>query len=280
MRSAFGWLLVYLLTGGCWALPGSGHDACGSLTWDDWIDRCAQARVLYLGEEHDGVLDHQLQRDTVSDLAQRKSVTVVAEMFQGPSRAVLQDYVAGRFDDDELRADSEWDKRWGHAWEQYLPIWQTCQRLGVEILPLRNTTESGKKLSSLGVQGLTPAERRGLNPEPFEFGPHPESLRSIFEAHAGPVSEEAFQRFLKVQTIWEEYMAAQIRLALERPGTVVVLVGKGHLLHGLGLPRRVQNGWPHPLRQSVVVVNPEPAQRDRVDLWWTSPPQTAPEATE
>jgi uncharacterized iron-regulated protein len=262
-------LLFLVLHQSALALEGWGEEERGRLSWAQWVDRCAQARVLYLGEEHDGAVDHELQFQTLQALAQRRAVTVVAEMFQLPSREVLCEYQAGRLDDAELRAQSEWDKRWGHPWELYLPIWQVSQRYGVGLRPLRNSTESGKNLSKLGVQGFTLEERRGLAPEPYQFGPQPESLRKVFEAHAGPVSQEAFDRFLKAQTLWEEFMAAQIRSALrEEQGMVVVLVGKGHLLHGLGLPRRVQNDWPHPLRQSVVVVNPDSRERPRCDLWW------------
>ncbi len=258
-------LLALLLTARAMAVPGHGETSEGPLNWEDWLDYCGQAQVLYLGEEHDGKLDHQLQLETLQGLVEKKPL-VVAEMFQLPSQKVLDDYVQGRIDDAGLRQASEWEKRWGHAWEQYLPIWQLCQKEQLELRPLRNSTESGKNLSKLGTQAFSEQEKVGLAPEPYEFGPHPETLRPVFEAHAGPVSQAAFDRFLKVQTLWEEFMAAQIRAALRQPDQpmVVVLVGKGHLLHGLGLPHRVQAGWSQPLRQSVVVVQPEP----RADAWW------------
>ncbi|MBX3168780.1 MAG: ChaN family lipoprotein [Candidatus Eremiobacteraeota bacterium] len=211
-----------------------------------------EARVLYLGEEHDSAADHARQLEILEYVSRGRSPVVVAEMFQAPNRMVLADYLAGNLDDEELKTASEWDKRWGHAWELYLPIWQLCQQRHIPIYPLRNSSESGKNLGKLGVQAFTPEERQGLAPEPYEFGPHPETLRPIFEAH-GPATDEAFARFLKVQTLWEEYMAAQIRRALsENEGQVIVLVGQGHLTHGHTLPHRVQARWPHPLSQKVV----------------------------
>ena len=233
-------LLLVLLASIGWALPPD-------------LEACARARVLYLGEEHDSAADHQRQLEILEYVSRGRSPIVVAEMFQNPSRQVLLDYLADDLDDEELKARSEWEKRWGHAWELYLPLWQLCQRRHIPILPLRNSTESGKNLSKLGAAAFTAEESRGLASPPYEFGPHPESLRPIFEAHAGPVSDEAFQRFLKVQTLWEEYMAAQIRRALqETDGQVIVLVGQGHLTHGFTLPVRVQREWPHPLNQRVV----------------------------
>ncbi len=218
------------------------------------LEACAQARVLYLGEEHDSAADHARQLEILETLSRGRSPVVVAEMFQNPSRKVLAEYVAGNLDDEELKTASEWDKRWGHVWELYLPIWQLCQQRCLAIYPLRNSNESGKNLGKLGVSAFTAEEKQGLAPEPYEFGPHPERLRPVFEAHAGPVSDESFARFLKVQTLWEEYMAAQIRRALsENAGQIIVLVGQGHLTHGHTLPVRVQREWPHPLVQKTVL---------------------------
>jgi len=264
-------LILLLLTASAVALPtGQGFSRQGALTDQAWLSACGDCRVLYLGEEHDRALDHQMQRDILESVSTGRSPVVVAEMFQDPSRQVLVDYVADVLDDAELRTASEWDKRWGHPWELYLPIWQLCQQRHIPLLPLRNSSESGKNLSKQGVQAFSAEERQGLAPPPYEFGPHPETLRPVFEAHAGPVSQAAFERFLTVQVLWEEYMAAQIRRALrETEGQVVVLVGKGHLTHGFGLPTRVQAGWPHPLTQKVVIYNPDPFEQKRADLWWT-----------
>lgn len=251
----------------CWLPVRAQEDP----NWIPWIENCQGAQVLYLGEEHDSILDHQLQARTLQALQERgHRLVVVAEMFQLPARQVLDDYVAGKLNDQQLFEDSEWKKRWGHAWEQYLPIWQICQREKIPLRALRNSNESGRQLNKLGSAAFTVEERQGLAPEPYEFGPHPESLRPVFEAHAGPVSQAAFERFLAVQTLWEEFMAAQIRHALRQnpDGTVVVLVGKGHLLHGHGLPARVAKHWPGPLVQKVALVNPNAEEKKRADCVW------------
>lgn len=262
-------LLFLLLILLCWA-PGHAEE---DPNWPPWIEACQEARVLYLGEEHDSLLDHQLQARTIQALCkQGHRLVVVAEMFQLPARQVLDDYIAGKLNDQQLFEGSEWKKRWGHAWEQYLPIWQICQQEKIPLRALRNSSESGRQLNKLGSAAFTPEERQGLAPEPYDFGPHPESLRSVFEAHAGPVSQAAFERFLAVQTLWEEFMAARVRMALEEnpDGVVVVLVGKGHLLHGHGLPARVARQWPHPLVQKTALVNPGPQERQKADCVWTT----------
>ena len=266
-------LLLLLLTASALALPaGQGFSSRqGPLDQQAWLSGCGDCRVLYLGEEHDRLLDHQIQRDVLESVATGRSPAVIVEMFQDPSRQVLIDYVADVLDDAELRIASEWDKRWGHPWEMYLPIWQLCQQWHIPLLPLRNSSESGKNLSKQGVQAFSAEERQGLAPPPYEFGPHPETLKPVFEAHAGPVSQAAFERFLNVQVLWEEYMATQIRRALrENEGQVVVLVGKGHLTHGFGLAQRVQREWPHPLTQKIVLCNPSPDEQKRADLWWSN----------
>lgn len=257
-----------------WAQPaGFAREGDQQLPWDSFLDRCQEAQVLYLGEEHTGQLDHELQHAVVEGLARRGlKLAVVAEMFQWPQSQVLEDYVERRLDDEGLRTQSQWTQRWGYPWELYLPIWQTCQRYSLPLLPLRNSSESGKQLGTLGVEAWSADEREELAAEPYEFGPGAEQLRSLFAAHGGPVSEASFQRFLRVQVLWEEFMAAQIRKGLKAtPDQVVVLVGKGHLSHGHGLPWRVQRGWAERLEQKVILVNPNGQEKPRASLEWLSP---------
>jgi len=70
---------------------------------------------------------------------------------------------------------------------------------------------------------LSEAERAGIGEvDSADFAPEPEGveeLRRVYQEHAGKgATEEAFQRFLRVQVLWEEGMAAQIVQA-NRPGT-------------------------------------------------------------
>ena len=224
--------------------------------------------MVYLGERHATAPDQQIACDTLAGLVESgRHPAILAEMFQLPFARQLQAYSDGKLDDAALRRDTEWDARWKHDWTAYLPIWQLAQRHHLPLLPLRNSSESGKHLGEQGADALTSAEREGLAPPPYEFGPGADTLRATFEAHGGSAG---FERFLKVQTLWEEFMAARIRLALARPERpIVVLVGKGHLLYGSGLPARVQAGWSEPLRQRVLAVDPDPKERARFDAWWT-----------
>jgi uncharacterized iron-regulated protein len=244
----------------------------GTVSWDEWLNRAAKADVIYLGERHDSKLDHQFQLDTIRGLRERGlKPVIVAEMFQLLSREVLDEYVAGRLSDEQLKLLSQWDRRWRHDWAAYLPLWQEAREHKLALLPLRNSSETGKHLGKLGVEAFSPEEREGLTPGPYEFGPGSETLRKAFEAHPSPPSDDAFTRFLNVQTLWEEFMAAQVRKALALPGRkgpVVVLVGKGHLLHGHGLPWRVAAG--KPLRQVTSAVDPEVDETARLDVVWRS----------
>lgn len=249
-------------------------------SWEHWLNSCQESRIVYLGESHDCALDHQIQRKTLEALhSGGRKVIVLAEMFQLPSRQILEQYCRGELDDDQLRERSEWNRRWGHDWELYLPIWQFCRKQSLHLRPLRNSSETNKNLGKLGVEAFTEEEKQGLAPEPHTFGPHPESLRAIFEAHAGPVSDESFSRFLRVQTLWEEFMAARIRQAMvEDPrAQILVLVGKGHLLHGHGLQGRVADAWPEPVSQCVALVNPGPEEKVRCQAWLSL--EAAQEAT-
>lgn len=240
---------------------------------EEWGEQIQQARVLYLGENHRGAADHQLQAETLEALArQQRRPVVVAEMFQLLKADATLAYSQGKLNDEQLKTGTEWESRWGHPWELYLPVWQVCRKWQLPLLPLRPSSESSRQLGQAGVQGFTAEERQGLSPEPYEFGSDQEAMREILGGHASH-DEAAFARFLRVQVLWEEFMAARVREALRRypDSQVVVLVGKGHLVYGHGLPWRVQQGWEEPLDQKVILVNPEEEEQGRADLWWRSP---------
>lgn len=243
----------------------------------EWLRRSREARVLYIGESHSSELDHQVQQRTLQGL---DDPVVLAEMFQLPSAPVLEQYVAGNLNDAQLYEQSEWQKRWGHNWQAYLPIWQLCQQRQLPLQPLRPSSESSAQLGKLGVLGFNEQERQGLASEPHEFGGDLSPLRAIFEGHAhGHSSEAGFSRFVQVQVLWEEFMAARVRLALQQfpERRVLVLVGKGHLTLGAGLPARVQRGWSgERLVQRVALIRPSKQEQERADFWLSAQPTPEP----
>ena len=252
--------------------------------WTEFVERACSSSFLYLGEKHDEPLHHQVQLKMFRQVLEKhpRHLKLAIEMAQIPSQPVLDEFIAGRITVATLPNCLNWAKTWGFNYSMYSPILELCQEYGVPVRAMRFSSESSRRLGKEGLAVLSPAERQGLDEDldPTDFGPEPDRLRKVFaqaaHGHAteGPAAEEAFQRFLRVQVLWEEGMAAQILQAYEPGDHMVVLVGAGHLTLGHGLPARVsrRNRQPDLFPPRVLLVDPTPEDRTRADLvWWSNP---------
>ncbi len=290
-------LSVWLL---CCANPGAALSSPTSTTeggvfnlrQQQYVDRTAvlqklaQADVVYLGETHDRLADHQAQLEILQALHHlRPQIAIGMEMFQRPYQSVLDRYIAGRLTDDALQDQSQYKKRWGYAWEFYAPVLHFAKTNQLPVVALNTPTEATRKTSRLGLDSLTLAERRFIPPlSAIVLGPatYRQRIQQIYDGiHHGKSNNASFDRFFQAQVLWDETMAERIAQTLQQqPETlVIVLVGQGHLLYGDGIPQRVarrfnQMSWrSRPLSQASVLLNLDtPMQSDRhiADFSWHS----------
>jgi uncharacterized iron-regulated protein len=206
------------------------------------IPRLDGARVVFVGETHDRYDHHLSQLEVIRGLhARRGDIAIGMEFFQQPFQAALDDYVAGRIEERELLARTEYYERWRFDYRLYRPILQYAREHRIPLIALNLPTELTRKAGEVGLEGLDPDERAQV-PAQIDRGnaDYRERLRAIFEQH--PQSDDQpFERWLDVQLLWDEGMAERAsRYLTEHPGgTLVVLAGAGHLVHGAGIPDRV-----------------------------------------
>mgnify|MGYP002777206891 CR=1 FL=1 len=249
------------------------------------LEKLAQADVVYLGETHDREADHRAQLEIIQQLLQRRQGwTIGMEMFQRPYQASLNQFLAGKLDEAELQARSQYRRRWGYPWEFYAPILRLARARGVGVIALNAPTEVTRKVARQGLHSLTLAERRFVPPpSAIVLAPdrYRQRLRQLYdEIHQGHGSSLNFDHFFQAQVLWDETMAEAIVQQLQRrpDRSMVVLVGQGHLLYGDGIPGRVQRRLSQrlgrPLRQVTVLLNPATelrSQTDVADYFWDFP---------
>ena len=76
------------------------------IPFDALLDQLAQADVVFLGETHDDETTHRLELAVYEGLLQRKpkQVVLAMEMFERDVQQVLDDYLAGRTDEQQFLA--------------------------------------------------------------------------------------------------------------------------------------------------------------------------------
>lgn len=211
-------------------------------------------RAVFIGEIHDRAQHHQNQLRIIKSLhARHPDLAIGVEYFQQPFQRYLDDYIAGRIDEKQMLARTEYYKRWQIDFRLLQPILEFARQNRIPLLALNIPEEIHGKVFNHGMKGLSAEERAQI---PFELQPAGENyrqrLKAIFDSH--PQGND-FENFVEGQLLWDESMAdTAARYLTEHPQSrIVILAGLGHMMYGDGIPRRIN------LRlgdaQSMVAIN-------------------------
>lgn len=211
------------------------------------LQELVKADVVYLGETHDRIADHQAQLEIIKALHQQNpKIAVAMEMFQRPYQDVLNQYLVGKITEAQLVEQTEYEKRWGFPWEHYAPILRFAKTNQLPVLALNTPTEVTRKVARNGLESLTGDDRKYI-PSLSEIRTDNAEYRSMaqeaYEQHhqAGHGNSTSFDRFFTAQVLWDETMAEAISQFLQANPDyqVVVLAGQTHIVYGYGIPSRV-----------------------------------------
>jgi uncharacterized iron-regulated protein len=240
----------------------------------EFYDELAAADAVCVGEVHVNPHHHwaQLQiLDRLSERSQRegRAMALGMEMFQRPFQGILEDFGAGRIDEDALLSRTGWETRWGYDFELYRPLVRLAVSRGLALLALNLADELRKKVSRHGIDGLNKADRdklpevdlaneahrawfQALMDQMGGSGGHGEGGHGADDAHGphgphgstGEDDEEGAaraERIYSVQVLWDETMAeaAAAWVAAETGRRIVILAGSGHC-HDSAIVGRMQ----------------------------------------
>ena len=291
LRQLFAWSLGMILL---WTLPVEAQKISGSepqtkidthhvvSNQKQILSELAQASVVYLGETHDNPDDHKAELDILQNLHQRKAKMAIAmEMFQRPYQGVLDQYLAGQLNEQELLEQTQYERRWGFPWEYYAPILRFAKEEHLPVLAVNTPTEVTRKVAREGLESLTQAEHQFIPPCSEVRTDNPEYRQmalAAFQQHqaAGHGSSSDESRFFLAQVLWDETMAESVAKFLQtHPGNqVIVLAGQTHIIYGYGIPSRVARRLRDKklFQRSVLLSSPEEAstsnQKPVADFIW------------
>jgi uncharacterized iron-regulated protein len=211
------------------------------------LSQLAQADVVYLGETHDDLQDHQTQLEIIQKLQQRNpKIAIAMEMFQRPYQSVIDDYLAGNLNEQELLEKTQYNQRWGFPWEYYAPILRFAQAKQLPVLALNTPTEVTRQVARGALESLTPKQRKFIPPFSeirTDNDQYRQMMLNFFQRHqhGNHGSSKNFNKFFLAQVLWDETMAEKITQFIQANPDyqVVVLAGQGHIVYGHGIPSRV-----------------------------------------
>jgi uncharacterized iron-regulated protein len=229
------------------------------------VEKLAQKKIVYVGEEHDKVSHHQVQLELLRAIhGQTPKIAVGMEMFQRPFQRVLDDYIAGVIDERTFLKQSEYFKRWSLDYHLYKPILDFARERRLPVVALNVQREIVNKVAKGGLGSLSQQEKLEI-PQELDFSDqeYRARLKEIFAAHRGS-QEKNFEFFHQAQILWDEAMAESIDRFLKTHSDfrVLVLAGAGHLQYGAGIPKRSfrRNGLDY-----AIVLSDAEVKRDIAD---------------
>ena len=219
-------------------------ETCEKLGEDELFDRLARHRFVVVGERHDDKWHPRIQARTLEAMAERsEEVALGMEMFQRPFQPSLDAYVAGEIDEAEMLQKTEYDSRWGFEKDLYRPLWRLAREQGFPIVALNARRELSRKISQVGLEGLSDEERADIPELDLEHEAHRAYVRQAFEQHDMQMSHERFDRFYSAQVLWDETMAdTSVEFVRAHPqvDTMVIVAGGAHAHRGFGIPPRIE----------------------------------------
>ncbi|PLY13465.1 MAG: iron-regulated protein [Sedimenticola sp.] len=232
---------------------------------DTIIPALSEARVVFVGEQHDNYGHHLAQLEIIQRLHQiDPSIAIGMEMFQKPFQVHLDDFLAGVITEEEMLRRTEWYDRWRFDYRLYQPILSFAKQNGIPVIALNMQREITEKVSRLGIDGLSD-EDKALIPAQIDKSDkaYEGRLDEIFKLHPN-VEKKSFSHFIDSQLIWDETMAERAAdyLQANPKHRLVVLAGSGHLMFGSGIPNRVVRRVP--VNRAIVL--PGDAQQVKPDV--------------
>lgn len=234
---------------GMWTVPGEPEKA--PLVTADIVSIASNAQVVLLGERHDSMDHHRWQLQTLAALWGQPGPLVLAlEMFPREVQPALDLWVAGELTEKEFLRESGWSRHWRFDPRLYLPLFHFARMNRIPMIAVNVDSALTRRVAEEGFDAVSELRTMGISRPAPPSQSYRDYLEGSFAQHPGAAAEqgegareERFQRFVESQLTWDRAMAAGIAEALQRyPGKRVVgVLGSGHVIHGWGVPRQLND---------------------------------------
>jgi uncharacterized iron-regulated protein len=200
----------------------------------------ARAGVVFVGEQHNDPATHRIERAILEGLARRRDNVVVAmEMFERDTQASLDEYLAGRLNEEEFLRSS---RPWPRYMTDYRPLVEFARVHGWRVIASNTPRRIATRVSREGLDAARPDSESERKLVAAEFScPLDDYFKRFSEAmgkghpHSGGSQQKqddekqtdkkqeeerraVIERFYYAQCVKDETMAESIANALGAPG--------------------------------------------------------------
>ncbi len=263
-------LLIPLLFASCRATLGPGWRAVATYTasttdLEAMADELAQMDVVFLGEEHDNDVGHELQLQLTELLLERRGEVVVSlEMFERDAQDLLDLYLRGAVDEAEML---EGARPWPNYQDHYRPVVELAREHGMRVLAANCYRPLAARVAKRGRWSVV-GEAWGAASVNCYPGPYRDKFNARMGEHASDMGAQ-LDLFFAAQCLKDDTMAESIARVIaeagEKPPLVVHLCGRFHSDEGLGTVERLRSRMPNIEIGTVTMISGGSPSRDLTD---------------
>jgi len=252
------------------------------------VEKLADTKVVYIGESHTSVADHQLQLRIIEALYNKKpQIAIGMEMFPSSSQAALDRYTLSGKEADErtFLKESDYYNVWRFDYRYFQDILRFARLKRLPVIGLNLDRQIVSEVFRSGsTDGLTQQVQNALPIDRDLTMPgYAERLSIVHDAHMkGSHGNGAESGFIQAQGLWDETMAQNITtfLTTHPDYLMVILAGSQHTRKDSGIPPRVARRLPVQ-QASVLNIYDEDAPIDPeqvADYFFLASPSELPES--
>ena len=268
-------------------LPNGGTTTSLS-QFEEVMEKLANLRVIYVGEEHTSLADHLLQLRIIEALYKNNpKLAIGMEMFPTSSQPILDKYtLSGEINDERtFLKKSGYYEVWRFDYRFYRDILRFARKKNLPAVALNlDRRIVSEVFRSGGTDSLSKEERDSLPVDRnLDMKGYSERLSRMHDVHIqGSHGSGAESGFIQAQGLWDETMAKNIATFLNKHPDykMVVLAGSQHTRKDSGIPPRVARRLPVQ-QASVLNIYDDNAPADLAqvaDYFFLAPPAELPEA--
>lgn len=227
-------------------------------------ERLSKSDVVLIGEHHTHAAGHSAQAKLLAAIAATgRPFALGMEFFESQDDAALARFVEGATDVDAMLLEAGWYDAGAFNFEYYRPLVEAARAHRAPVLGLNVPRSIVRTMSRQGYDALSAADKELVG----DLGEGDARHRFVVDTMMGGASAsmpQMFEGMYRGQRTWDNAMAKSILRARDgaaKDRLVVVIVGVGHVAHGLGIPQRLRAASPAlDVRVVVPVVAERPAK--------------------
>lgn len=215
------------------------------VTLDKIIDDCANADVLFFGEEHNDSTGHYLEAEIFKALFKKYNgkVTLSLEMFETDNQLPLNEYMEGWIPEDRFSKDV---RLWSN-YKDYRPMIEFAKANHIDVIaadPPRRYVSMVSRLGMASLNNLSKEAKKLLPPLPYDTlsGRYREKFFEIMKGSPGGENPKVYHS----QSLWDAGMSYSIYKYLKKNKKKKVFhcVGRFHSDEKLGTLAQLQKRKP------------------------------------